>query len=123
MGLGATKNVLLRFSFIYCILDGKYLWWLLSLCQQPGVGGEALGHLVLRHFRPPVGMRWELRRTASELTHFSPQADDRLSEKEMEDLTAWMRNALGSRVTNVKVRPAGDRPLLGRRGSSDRTAG
>ncbi|XP_036165676.1 heat shock protein 75 kDa, mitochondrial isoform X2 [Myotis myotis] len=30
-------------------------------------------------------------------------ADDRLSEKEMEDLMAWMRNALGSRVTNVKV--------------------
>lgn len=22
---------------------------------------------------------------------------------------AWMRNALGSRVTNVKVRPSGDR--------------
>ncbi|KAM5198674.1 heat shock protein 75 kDa, mitochondrial isoform 3-T3 [Hipposideros larvatus] len=32
-------------------------------------------------------------------------ADDRLSEKETEDLMAWMRNALGSRVTNVKVRP------------------
>ncbi|EDK97224.1 TNF receptor-associated protein 1, partial [Mus musculus] len=30
-------------------------------------------------------------------------ADERLSEKETEDLMAWMRNALGSRVTNVKV--------------------
>ncbi|KAM9209821.1 heat shock protein 75 kDa, mitochondrial [Dugong dugon] len=30
-------------------------------------------------------------------------ADGRLSEKETEDLMAWMRNALGSRVTNVKV--------------------
>nr|KAF6367256.1 TNF receptor associated protein 1 [Pipistrellus kuhlii] len=30
-------------------------------------------------------------------------ADDRLSEKEAEDLMAWMRNVLGSRVTNVKV--------------------
>ncbi|XP_007937767.1 heat shock protein 75 kDa, mitochondrial [Orycteropus afer afer] len=30
-------------------------------------------------------------------------ADERLSEKEAEDLMAWMRNALGSRVTNVKV--------------------
>uniref|UniRef100_A0A667IJH3 Heat shock protein 75 kDa, mitochondrial n=1 Tax=Lynx canadensis TaxID=61383 RepID=A0A667IJH3_LYNCA len=30
-------------------------------------------------------------------------ASDRLSEKETEDLMAWMRNALGSRVTNVKV--------------------
>ncbi|XP_032182662.1 heat shock protein 75 kDa, mitochondrial isoform X1 [Mustela erminea] len=30
-------------------------------------------------------------------------AGDRLSEKETEDLMAWMRNALGSRVTNVKV--------------------
>lgn len=31
-------------------------------------------------------------------------AGDRLSEKEVEDLMAWMRNALGTRVTNVKVR-------------------
>lgn len=54
---------------------------------------------------PLVEMRWELWRVASELTHFSLQADDRLSEKETEDLMAWMRNALGSRVTNVKVRP------------------
>ncbi|XP_064151558.1 heat shock protein 75 kDa, mitochondrial isoform X1 [Loxodonta africana] len=30
-------------------------------------------------------------------------ADERLSEKETEDLIAWMRNALGSHVTNVKV--------------------
>lgn len=30
-------------------------------------------------------------------------AGDRLSEKETEDLMAWMRNALGSRVTDVKV--------------------
>nr|XP_010948242.1 heat shock protein 75 kDa, mitochondrial [Camelus bactrianus] len=30
-------------------------------------------------------------------------AGDHLSEKETEDLMAWMRNALGSRVTNVKV--------------------
>uniref|UniRef100_A0A9L0KBR9 Heat shock protein 75 kDa, mitochondrial n=1 Tax=Equus asinus TaxID=9793 RepID=A0A9L0KBR9_EQUAS len=30
-------------------------------------------------------------------------AGDRLSEKETEDLMAWIRNALGSRVTNVKV--------------------
>nr|XP_036870271.1 heat shock protein 75 kDa, mitochondrial [Manis javanica] len=30
-------------------------------------------------------------------------AGDRLSEKEVEDLMAWMRNALGTRVTNVKV--------------------
>ncbi|XP_039095212.1 heat shock protein 75 kDa, mitochondrial [Hyaena hyaena] len=30
-------------------------------------------------------------------------AGDRLSEKETEDLMAWMRNALGSRVTNVKM--------------------
>nr|KAF6491337.1 TNF receptor associated protein 1 [Molossus molossus] len=33
----------------------------------------------------------------------SSPAEDRLSEKEMEDLLAWMRNVLGSRVTNVKV--------------------
>ncbi|XP_065747935.1 heat shock protein 75 kDa, mitochondrial [Phocoena phocoena] len=33
----------------------------------------------------------------------SSPAGDRLSEKETEDLMAWMRNALGSRVTNVKV--------------------
>lgn len=32
-------------------------------------------------------------------------AGERLSEKETEELMAWMRNALGSRVTNVKVRP------------------
>ncbi|XP_044513958.1 heat shock protein 75 kDa, mitochondrial [Gracilinanus agilis] len=31
------------------------------------------------------------------------QATEHLSEKEAEDLTAWMRNALGTRVTNVKV--------------------
>ncbi|XP_034361706.1 heat shock protein 75 kDa, mitochondrial [Arvicanthis niloticus] len=30
-------------------------------------------------------------------------AGERLSEKETEELMAWMRNALGSRVTNVKV--------------------
>ncbi|XP_075420475.1 heat shock protein 75 kDa, mitochondrial [Tenrec ecaudatus] len=30
-------------------------------------------------------------------------ADERLSEKETEELMAWVRNALGSRVTNVKV--------------------
>ncbi|CAK7303162.1 Heat shock protein 75 kDa, mitochondrial [Vulpes lagopus] len=30
-------------------------------------------------------------------------AGDRLSEQETEDLMAWMRNVLGSRVTNVKV--------------------
>ncbi|XP_038618711.1 heat shock protein 75 kDa, mitochondrial [Tachyglossus aculeatus] len=30
-------------------------------------------------------------------------ATERLSEKEAEDLMAWMRNALGSRVTNIKV--------------------
>ncbi|KAG3259098.1 heat shock protein 75 kDa, mitochondrial [Ictidomys tridecemlineatus] len=30
-------------------------------------------------------------------------ASDRLSEKETEELMAWMRNALGSRVANVKV--------------------
>ncbi|KAG8506458.1 Heat shock protein 75 kDa, mitochondrial [Galemys pyrenaicus] len=30
-------------------------------------------------------------------------AGERLSEQEAEDLMAWMRNALGSRVTNVKV--------------------
>ncbi|XP_028913747.1 heat shock protein 75 kDa, mitochondrial [Ornithorhynchus anatinus] len=30
-------------------------------------------------------------------------APDRLTEKEAEDLMAWMRNALGSRVTNIKV--------------------
>lgn len=57
-----------------------------------------------------MGVRWELWETASELTHVSPQADDRLSEKEVEDLMAWMRNVLGSRVTNVKVRSSGDRP-------------
>ncbi|XP_072459342.1 heat shock protein 75 kDa, mitochondrial isoform X2 [Notamacropus eugenii] len=31
------------------------------------------------------------------------QATERLSEKETEDLTAWIRNALGTRVTSVKV--------------------
>lgn len=31
------------------------------------------------------------------------QATERLSEKEAKDLTAWIRNALGTRVTNVKV--------------------
>lgn len=36
---------------------------------------------------------------------------------------AWMRNALGSRVTNVKVRPGRGRPLLGCQGSRDHTAG
>lgn len=60
---------------------------------------------------------------ACELTDFSSQADDRLSEKETEDLMAWMRNALGSRVTNVKVRPSGDRPPPGPHGSTDYTAG
>lgn len=38
-------------------------------------------------------------------THSSCTAGERLSEKETEELMAWMRNALGSRVTNVKVRP------------------
>ena len=33
-----------------------------------------------------------------------PVAGDCLSEKETEDLMAWMRNALGSRITDVKVR-------------------
>lgn len=36
---------------------------------------------------------------------------------------AWMRNALGSRVTNVKVRPSGDRPPSGAHCSRDHTAG
>ncbi|NWI54691.1 TRAP1 protein, partial [Calyptomena viridis] len=35
----------------------------------------------------------------------SRPAGERLSEKEAEDLMAWMRNALGSRVTGVKVTP------------------
>ncbi|KAM8961726.1 heat shock protein 75 kDa, mitochondrial [Pelodytes ibericus] len=33
------------------------------------------------------------------------QDGDRLAEKEAEDLMSWMRNGLGSRVTNVKVTP------------------
>lgn len=37
--------------------------------------------------------------------HSSWTAGECLSQKETEDLMAWMRNALGSRVTNVKVRP------------------
>uniref|UniRef100_A0A8D0HCS6 Heat shock protein 75 kDa, mitochondrial n=1 Tax=Sphenodon punctatus TaxID=8508 RepID=A0A8D0HCS6_SPHPU len=32
-------------------------------------------------------------------------AAERLTEKEAEELMAWMRNALGSRITNVKVTP------------------
>ncbi|KAE8579116.1 hypothetical protein XENTR_v10023913 [Xenopus tropicalis] len=32
-------------------------------------------------------------------------ASERLSEKEAEDLMAWMRNGLGTRITNVKVTP------------------
>ncbi|KYO35929.1 heat shock protein 75 kDa, mitochondrial [Alligator mississippiensis] len=32
-------------------------------------------------------------------------AAEHLTEKEAEDLMAWMRNALGSRITNVKVTP------------------
>lgn len=43
-----------------------------------------------------------------------PVAGDRLSEKETEDLMAWMRNALGSRVTDVKVRLS-DGPPASRR--------
>uniref|UniRef100_A0A8C3RKS6 Heat shock protein 75 kDa, mitochondrial n=1 Tax=Chelydra serpentina TaxID=8475 RepID=A0A8C3RKS6_CHESE len=35
----------------------------------------------------------------------SRPAAERLTEKEAEELMAWMRNALGSRVTNVKVTP------------------
>ncbi|KAG8433238.1 hypothetical protein GDO86_017498 [Hymenochirus boettgeri] len=35
----------------------------------------------------------------------SKPASDRLSENEAEDLMAWMRNGLGTRVTNVKVTP------------------
>lgn len=35
-----------------------------------------------------------------------PTADARLSEKDAEELMAWMRNALGPRVANVKVRPS-----------------
>ncbi|NXF10354.1 TRAP1 protein, partial [Smithornis capensis] len=35
----------------------------------------------------------------------SRPAGERLTEKEAEDLMAWMRNALGSRVTGVKVTP------------------
>lgn len=34
---------------------------------------------------------------------FPLPAAERLTEKEAEDLMAWMRNALGSRVTGVKV--------------------
>lgn len=34
---------------------------------------------------------------------FPLTAAERLTEKEAEDLMAWMRNALGSRVTGVKV--------------------
>ncbi|XP_073504361.1 heat shock protein 75 kDa, mitochondrial [Phyllobates terribilis] len=32
-------------------------------------------------------------------------ASDKLSEKESEDLMAWMRNGLGTRVSNIKVTP------------------
>ncbi|KAM3916303.1 heat shock protein 75 kDa, mitochondrial [Leptodactylus fuscus] len=32
-------------------------------------------------------------------------ASDKLTEKESEDLMAWMRNGLGTRVTNIKVTP------------------
>ncbi|XP_053897583.1 heat shock protein 75 kDa, mitochondrial [Malaclemys terrapin pileata] len=35
----------------------------------------------------------------------SRPAAERLTEKEAEELMAWMRNALGSRITNVKVTP------------------
>ncbi|XP_040297739.1 heat shock protein 75 kDa, mitochondrial [Bufo bufo] len=35
----------------------------------------------------------------------SRPASDRLAEKESEDLMAWMRNGLGTRVTNIKVTP------------------
>lgn len=51
-------------------------------------------------WREPTGRG--LRRQP-ELTLCLPVAGDRLSEKETEDLMAWMRNALGSRVTDVKV--------------------
>lgn len=65
---------------------------------KPGSGALAFQAAVGSH---GVGVA-----DSSELTPFcSPVAGDRLSEKETEDLMAWMRNALGSRVTNVKVRP------------------
>ncbi|XP_077130716.1 heat shock protein 75 kDa, mitochondrial [Ranitomeya variabilis] len=35
----------------------------------------------------------------------SRAASDKLGEKESEDLMAWMRNGLGTRVTNIKVTP------------------
>ncbi|XP_029432250.1 heat shock protein 75 kDa, mitochondrial [Rhinatrema bivittatum] len=35
----------------------------------------------------------------------SRPASERLSEKETEDLLAWMRNGLGNRITNIKVTP------------------
>lgn len=35
----------------------------------------------------------------------STAASDKLSEKETEDLMAWMRNGLGIRVANIKVTP------------------
>ena len=58
--------------------------------------------------REPVGR--ELWRQPPSSPFCSPVAGDHLSEKETEDLMAWMRNALGSRVTNVKVRPPKDGP-------------
>lgn len=80
-----------------------------------GRGGGAFLKLSVEAsaFHASHGIPWCGRHTdgSSELTPFCPPvAGDRLSEKETEDLMAWMRNALGSRVTNVKVRPSGDRP-------------
>lgn len=39
----------------------------------------------------------------TQMCPLSLPAGERLTEKEAEDLMAWMRNALGSRVTGVKV--------------------
>lgn len=74
----------------------KCITWCLSLFMQVG---ESLGHVFAAR----------LQAMAPGLAHVcSSAAGERLSEKETEELMAWMRNILGSRVANVKVRPSLD---------------
>lgn len=37
---------------------------------------------------------------------FSPAASERLTQEQADDLIAWMKNTLGTRVTNIKVKNA-----------------
>lgn len=96
-----------RGNFI-CLLFGDERFGEASVLGASRGGGSLLTRCWAVSVSGPRGSRGVI--SSAELTAYCcPVAGDRLSEQETEDLMAWMRNVLGSRVTNVKVRP-GDGP-------------